>query len=106
LTLDDRGVVCDCNDACETLFKCRRSDLLRRHVSKLLPQLAEMDLMPNGQPNPRLRFLCRIGRQFRAVADDGEDIASELFFNVLDNRGRHELSLIVRRAADVAAACS
>jgi len=97
LTLDERGMICDCDPAAEALFKCRRSELVWRHVSLLLPQLAEFELMPNGQANPRLRFLCHIGQRFQAVAQDGEHFASELFLNLLDNIERGRLSLIVRR---------
>jgi hypothetical protein len=96
LTLDNRGMICDCNRSAETLFMYRRSEMVWRHVSMLLPQLAELDLMPNGQPNPRLRFLCRIGRAFQAFARNGERFASDLFFNVLRNSDQGRLLLIVR----------
>jgi hypothetical protein len=101
LTIDDRGMIRDCNRAAEVLFRCRRSDLVWRHVSVLLPQLAELELMPNGQPNPRLRFLCRIGRRIQAVTHDGERFASDLFLNVLDGTGHGRLLLIVRPAGEV-----
>lgn len=104
LTLDGHGMVCDCNRACEDLFKYHRSELVWRHVSMLLPQLAELALMQNGQPNPHLRFLCRIGRHFLAVTQDGERFASEVFLNVLDGTGRGRLSLIVRPAEETAGA--
>lgn len=100
LTLDDRGMVCDCNHAGETLFKYRRSEMVWRHVSLLLPQLAGLDLVQDGQPNPRLRFLCRIGRHFQAVTRDGAHFASEIYLNVLDTAGHGRLSLIVRPAPD------
>jgi hypothetical protein len=100
LRLNDRGLVCDCNSAAEALFKYRRGELAWRHVSMLLPQLAEMELMQNGLPNSRLRFLCRIGRRFQAVAQDGERFASELFLNFFDNIGHGRLSLIVRPAVE------
>lgn len=102
LTLDERGMILDCSHGAETLFKYRRSELVWRHVSMLLPQLAELDLMPNGQPNPRLRFLCRIGRHVQAMTRDGDRFASDLFFNVLDATAHGRLSLIVRPAEDTA----
>ncbi len=102
LALDDCGMVCDCNRAGEALFKYRRSELVWRHVSILLPQLAEMELMKNGQPNQHLRYLCRIGRHFQAVTQDGERFVSELFLNLLDNMEHGRLSLIVRPAEEAA----
>lgn len=98
LTLNDLGIICDCNLKSETLFKYRRSELVLQHVSLLLPQLVEMELMQNGQPNLRLRFLCRTGRLFQAVTRSGEQFACTLFFNHLDKTGYGRMSLIVRPA--------
>jgi hypothetical protein len=100
LTVDERGMVCDCNHAGELLFKYRRGELVWRHFSMLLPQLADVDLMPNGQPNPRLRYLCRIGCQLQAVNRDGERFACDLFLNAIDGTGHGRLRLIVRPAGD------
>ncbi|MCX7173603.1 MAG: hypothetical protein NT159_06725 [Proteobacteria bacterium] len=102
MTLDDRGMIRDCNRASEMLFRYRRSELVWRHVSMLLPQLAELELMQNGQPNSRLRFLCRSGRHFQAVTQDGGHFASELFLNRLNNTEHGGLSLIVRPALEAA----
>lgn len=102
LTLDGRGMIRDCNRAGEQLFKYRRSELVWRAVSLLLPELAELELMQGGQPNPRLRYLCRIGRQFQVMTQAGECFRSVLCLNLIDSRGHGRLSLIVR-AAEVAA---
>jgi len=102
LTLDDRGMISDCNRACEALFRYRRSELVWQHVSMLMPQLAELDLMQNGQPNPRFCFLNRIGRNFQAVTQDGTLFDTELFLNLLHNNGHYRLSLIVRRVEEPA----
>lgn len=97
LTLDENGMICDCNHACETLFRYRRSELAWRPVSMLMPQLAKHELMKSGQPNPYLRFLCRIGHRFEALTQDGEHFQGALFLNVIDGRGLGRLSLIVRQ---------
>jgi PAS domain-containing protein len=102
LTLDERGTILDCSRAAETLFKYLRSEMVWQHVSLLLPQLANVDLMQNGEPNPGLRFLCRIGRLFRTVAQDGRSFPSELYFTVLFNDGCGRLLLIVRPKAEMA----
>lgn len=96
LTLDALGMISYCNRASETLFKYRSDELLGQQVSMLLPQLADLHLIQNGQANPRLRFLCRVGHHFQGVAKDGERITSELFFSVLDSAKSERLSLIVR----------
>ena len=102
LTLNDRGMICDCNRSGEALFRYRRSEMVWQHVSILLPQLADMELVQNGAPNSRLRYLSRIGHRFQAVARDGNCFASELFLNLLDNNRSRRLLLIARRVATVA----
>jgi PAS domain-containing protein len=101
LTLDNHGLIKDCNRICEVLFKYSRDMLCHRHVSLLVPQLADFALLQDGQINPQLRYLCRIGQQFEAVNHNGERFATELFFNVLDSSGQGQLSLIVRAAQQI-----
>lgn len=98
ISLDERGMIRDCNRASEALFNYRRSELVWRHVSLLLPQLAQLDLMQGGQPNPRLRFLCHAGHHFQGVTRSGERFASKLFLNLLNSSKNGGLSLIVRPA--------
>jgi len=105
LTVDERGMVRDCNHAGELLFRYPRRDLVWRHVSLLLPQLADLDLMPNGEPNRRLRFLCRIGQHLEAVTRDRQRFACDLFVNALDGARPQRLVLIVRPAGPAAGAC-
>jgi hypothetical protein len=96
LTLDGDGMVGDCNRTSETLFQYHRHQMVQRHVSILLPQLANLDLLQHGRINPQLHYLCRIGHRFDAVRRDGVRFASELFPNLLDNKGCGRLALIVR----------
>ena len=96
LTIDADGLVCDCDRACEALFDYSRSELVRHHVSMLLPQLADFTLLENGEPNARLRFLSHVGCGFQAIARGGKIFDSEIFLNHLDNAVRERLSLIVR----------
>lgn len=95
LTLDGRGMIFDCNGAGEVLFNYRRSELVWRNISMLLPELVDIELVQDGQPNARLRFLCRIGRHFQILTKDGQRVPSELCFNLLDGKGHGRLSLIV-----------
>ena len=100
LLLDGHGTIRDCNPAAEALFNCRCQELAGQPVSVLLPQLAGMDLLREGRPNPRLRFLCRVGHHFRAQTKDGEAFVAEIFLNLLDGRNAGSLSLLVRPASD------
>lgn len=98
LTVDERGMICDCNRAIETLFGYRRSEVVWRHISMLLPQMEGIDLMPQGRVNPKLQFLCRIGKPFAALDRSGERFEGNLFFNDLGNPGTPTLRVIVRAA--------
>jgi PAS domain-containing protein len=96
LTLDSRGSISDCNRVGEALFNVHRGKLIGRHVSALLPYLAQFELVQNGQINPHLRFLSHIGCQFETVNQNGERFASEIFLSSPGDTESGQLSLIVR----------
>ena len=100
LHVDQNGLICDCNAASEALFAYSHSELLGQPISTLLPELRDSELWVNGQPNPHLRFLCRLGRHFRAVTNGGALFSGELYLNFLDNPGHHLVSVIVRPARE------
>ena len=94
LTLDGDGFIRDCDAAAEELFKYRRSELVGQQIALLLPELSGSRLLEKGQPNPHLRHRCRIGREFRALAKDGEAFVGKLFLNLLDGSGHARLTLV------------
>jgi hypothetical protein len=96
LTLYDNGTICECNRAAAKLLDCMPSKLTWQHVSIFLPQLAENTLMLGGGVNPNLRFLSHIGYGFEVVGMSGVHFACALFFNEVENFGRHCLRLIIR----------
>lgn len=53
LTLDDQGMIRDCSRACEQVFGYPPEELAGRHVSMLLPQLPDTDLVQEGRINAR-----------------------------------------------------
>jgi hypothetical protein len=95
LTLDVNGLIRNCNKAAAKLMKCPTSQLVWQHVSNLLPQLADTELMQNGHINPRLRFLSRVGHRFQLAMPGGGLASGRIFFNDLENAGRHNLRLII-----------
>lgn len=95
LTLDVNGLIRNCNKAAAKLMKCPTSQLVWQHVSNLLPQLADTELMQNGHINPRLRFLSRIGHRFQLAMPGGGLASGRIFFSDLENAGRHNLRLII-----------
>jgi PAS domain S-box-containing protein len=96
LTLDERGMICDCNSASEKLFGYRRSELVWRHVSMLLPQLTGIDLLEDGRINAELRFRCHIDYRFQVLNRNGERFLGGLWLNDLRNNGSRRLRAIVR----------
>ena len=96
LTLYDNGTIADCNHAAGTLLDCMPSRLKLQHVSIVLPQLSNISLMAGEKINPNLRFLSRIGFTFDVVGLTGIHIASAVFFNEIEDVGRHFLRIIVR----------
>lgn len=99
LALDENGWILDCCLAAERLFNYGRGDLLGRHVSALLPSLAEMPLTRGEHVNPRLAYLSRCCVPFMAARRNGERFACELYFNHLGNPGAAPLLIIVRGAS-------
>lgn len=93
LTLNDLGVIRDCSRACEQVFGYLPEELAGRHVSMLLPQLPDTELVQEGRINSRLAHLCHCAFSFQALRRDGRCFASELFINLL---GSHNVVILVR----------
>ncbi len=99
LTVDDSGMVCHCDGATELLFDYRCTELVGQHVSLVLPELKESELMRDGQVSPRLRFLAHIGHAFKVVARNGQVFPGDLILlKDFGNSWPARLRLIVRAA--------
>jgi PAS domain-containing protein len=96
LILDERGMICDCSKAGEILFGYPRQDMVWQHVSKLLPELSEIQLVKNGQFNPQLGFLCHCGHHFQATNRLGNVFLSELHFVILNDAETRQIRMIVQ----------
>lgn len=96
LTLCDNGTIFECNNAAGALLDCAPSRLTWQHISTILPQLAEIALMQGEKLNPNLRFLSRIGYTFEVVGMTGAHFASAVFFNEIENLGKHFFRIILR----------
>lgn len=98
LTLDERGMICDCNRSGEQLFGYQRSELVWQHVSLLVPQLSGVALVRGGQVDPHLDFLCHCGHPFQVQKREGDVFPCELSVVHLEHDGRRVLRLMVRPA--------
>lgn len=98
LTLYDNGMICDCNRAAGELLDCTPNKLTWQHISIFLPQLADIALVKGERINPYLRFLSRVGHRFGVVGMSSMRFAGALFFNDVEDFGRHCLRVIIRPA--------
>jgi hypothetical protein len=96
LTLYDNGTIRECNQAAAELLGCAPANLTWQHISTIMPQLAESALMQGERVNPNLRFLSHIGYGFEVIGLSGVHFVCALFFNEVENFGRHCLRLIIR----------
>jgi hypothetical protein len=96
LTLYDNGTIRECNKVAAELLDCAPSNLTWQHISTVLPQLAETSLMQGKSVNPNLRFLSHIGYSFEMISLSGVHFFCAIFFNEVENFGRHCLRLIIR----------
>ncbi len=96
LTLYDNGMIRDCNMASAILLGCESRNLIWQHISTFLPQLGGVELVDGERVNPTLRFLSRVGHHFEVVASDGAHFLSAVFFNDVQDFGRHCLRVIFK----------
>lgn len=96
LMLNDKGMIRECNELAGRFFGYQPSQLVWRHISMLLPQLAEIVLMQGEQVNPRLLFLSRIDHRFKIVGSDSRTSFSRLFFHPVGSSGRRFLRVLIR----------
>lgn len=89
LTLNEQGMICDCNIPTGDLFGYRHNELAQRHISELMPELTAITLMRGGQINPRLRFLSHIGHRFHLIGLGGKLFEVKLFIRDMENQGHH-----------------
>ncbi len=94
LTLNASGVIINCSERGEEFFGYSRTELACRHVSEVLPQLSEWELLQDGEPNAHFSFLCHIGHAFRVQPRDGRAFHSALSLVCLRDAGETILRLI------------
>ena len=95
--VSDNGMILDANATGAGLLGYFPKYSTRHHISRLLPNLAEIELLEEGgeRVNPYLRFLSRIGHRFKIVSSDGRYLTCELFFSDLRNIGRHQILIMI-----------
>ncbi|WP_239292687.1 hypothetical protein [Candidatus Nitrotoga sp. 1052] len=95
LTLSEQGMICDCNIPTGDLFGYRRGASAWGHISELMPELAAIKLMRDGQINPRLRFLSHIGHRFQLISLGGKLFDVKFFIRAIENQGQRYLRAMI-----------
>jgi PAS domain S-box-containing protein len=98
ITLDQEGTIADCDAEAGRLFGYRPVELVGRHISFLLPELARMPVFRDNAVNPRLAFLCHCGKHFTGCRREGWSFPVELFINRVEATMQQPLLLMVRAA--------
>ena len=104
--LDEEGMIRDCDHSACEIFGCDSTDLLGRHISRLLPQLGSKALVCGTHLDPQLAHECHIGRRFDAADAVGRQMPVELFLNLLCVGGSLRVSLFVQPCVPASAANS
>jgi PAS domain S-box-containing protein len=104
ITLDQEGMIADCDAEAGRLFGYRPVELHGRHISFLLPELARMPVFRDNAVNPRLAFLCHCGKHFTGCRREGWSFPVELFINRVEATTQQPLLLMVRAAGPGTAA--
>lgn len=95
LILSEDGVIQDCSKEGAKLLGYIPNNLIKLHISKLLPKLLEIDLLKAQRINPYLRFLSRVGHQFELVEMNGKRSVGQIFFSDIDNEAGHQLVVLI-----------
>lgn len=95
LILSEDGLIQDCSKEGAKLLGYIPENLIKLHISKLLPKLLEIDLLKAERINPYLKFLSRIGHQFELVEMNGDRKVGQIFFSDIENEGEHQFVLLI-----------
>jgi hypothetical protein len=93
--MTDDGIICAYSFLNGDLLAYSPKELIWRHISVLLPELEKMKLICDGEINPRLRYLSRIGRRFTMKGNNGRQFSVRLCIHDISQRGRHYLRALI-----------
>jgi hypothetical protein len=95
LTLDERGMILDCNKLFEMLFGIEWHNLIWHHISRLFPQLTAQDFALAGEVYPIREYLIRCGQLHQAQDRHGVPFSCNLIFVRAAHEGKCCLRLTV-----------
>ncbi|MFZ2161298.1 MAG: hypothetical protein WAW02_03690 [Sideroxyarcus sp.] len=100
LSLDERGMILDCNKQFEKQTGFEWHDLVWNHITRVFPQLTAVDFIQAGQTCPLPDYLIRCSQLYQAQKRDGATFLSNLIFIRHEHEGKPSLRLFVCPAKD------
>lgn len=98
ITVDEGGMIQDCEGDVECMLDYSPKRLQGKHVSVILPRLKYAELVQNGIVNPSLSYLCHIGLLFQVRRRDLDQFLGHLSIVDLRNSDDRRLRLRVSRS--------
>lgn len=99
LNVDEEGVIYECEGDIEYMLGYSPKSLLGRHVSLILPRLNYAIPDEDGESNPALDYLCRIGLLFLVRRRDHDQLLCHLSMIDLPYSGTPHLRLKISRSS-------
>jgi hypothetical protein len=100
LSLDERGMILDCNKQFEKQTGFEWHDLVWHHITRVFPQLTADDFIQAGQVVPLPDYLIRCSKLYQAQNQRGVSFFSNLIFVLHEHEGKRALRLFVCPAED------
>ena len=95
LSLDERGMILDCNKQFQMQTGFEWHDLVWHHVTRVFPQLSAGDFNQAGQAYPLPDYLIRCSKLYQAQNRHGITFFSNLIFVHQEHKGKRSLKLFV-----------
>jgi len=96
LILNENGFICGCNNAAAELLEGSCHKIAGQHISTIVPQFLQAELLQEGKINPNMRYLSHIGYPFSLRSSNENTIDCNLFFNEINANGKLSFRLILR----------
>ena len=94
MIVDGRDMILDCDESAEQFLSFMRNELVKLHVSAVLPQLQD-NFFENGCPNSRIVYLCHCGYLFQIHDRQGTLFRREIRLSELEHAEQRVFRLIL-----------
>jgi hypothetical protein len=96
LWLDEHGHINESEGAVEEMFGYWLDELKAQHISMLLPEFTEAELLTHDRINPLILFRSHCSVPFLGLTRNGLQQKYQVFLNFLSNGTENSLRMIIR----------